>query len=272
MENGSEAPSPVVVTRGDAPIILGFPHVGVQVPADVRACLNEEGLRLRDTDWHVDELYRDVLPGATTVRATFHRYVVDANRDPEGRSLYPGQNTTDLVPSTDFDMTPIWKEGRAPDARAVAERVAACHRPYHRALEEEIRRVRARHGVAVLFDCHSIRSRCPALFEGRLPDLNIGTDGGRTCAPVLQAAVLEECERAVRYTHVLNGRFRGGWTTRHYGRPDDGVHAIQLELAQSTYLECEQEPFAFDPEKADRLRPHLGRVLTRLCEVAATLA
>jgi len=272
MENRPEAPSPVVVTRGDGPLVLAFPHVGSWVPPDVQACLNEEGRRLRDTDWYVDELYRDLVPGATTVRATFHRYVVDANRDPEGRSLYPGQQTTDLVPATDFDMTPIWKDGHAPGPSEVAERVAAFHRPYHRALEDEVRRVRAQCGVAVLFDGHSIRSHCPALFEGRLPDLNIGTDGGRTCAPALEATVAEASARAVGYTHVLNGRFRGGWTTRHYGRPLDGVHAIQLELAQSAYLEQEAEPFRYDEPKAARLRPHLARILARLEEVAATLA
>ncbi|MBN9038989.1 MAG: N-formylglutamate deformylase [Rhizobiales bacterium] len=261
--------SPVHVSRGASPVILAFPHVGTDVPADILSRLNDEGRKLRDTDWHVDRLYADLLPGATTVRATFHRYVIDANRDPSGQSLYPGQNTTGLVPLSDFDDQPIWSE--APDAAEIARRVDMFHRPYHRALAAEIERVKALRGVAILYDCHSIRSECPFLFDGRLPDFNIGTDNGRTCAPEIERAVADLCGNAAGYTSVLNGRFRGGWTTRHYGRPGRGVHAIQMELAQATHLATEDLPFAYDEAKAARLRAHLGTILERLEEAAKTL-
>lgn len=262
--------TPVLVSSGTSPVILAFPHVGTQVPADIARTLNTEGRRLRDTDWHVDRLYAGLLPEATTVTATFHRYVIDANRDPGGQSLYPGQNTTGLVPLTDFDNQPI--HDTPPDTAEIARRLDAFHTPYHAALAAEIARVKALHGVAVLYDCHSIRSECPFLFDGRLPDFNIGTDNGRTCAPAIEQAVADACRSASGYTSVLNGRFRGGWTTRHYGRPDTGVHAIQMELAQVTHLTTEAPPFAYDEARAAALRVHLKTILERLEEAAQTLA
>lgn len=253
-----------IIHEGTSPIILGFPHVGTDVPAGIAARLNDEGRLLRDTDWHLHRLYAGVTPDVTTIAATTHRYVIDVNRDPAGVSLYPGQNTTGLVPVTDFDNQPIWGDGEAPGADEIAERLATFHRPYHIAFEQQVERVLARHGVAIVFDCHSIRSVIPFLFEGTLPDLNIGTDGGATCAPAVEAAVVSAAEGATGYSSILNGRFRGGWTTRHYGRPKDNVHAIQLELAQHNYLASEQPPFAFDAERAVRLRPHLDAMLTAL--------
>jgi formiminoglutamase len=264
--------TPVLVSPGSSPVILAFPHVGTEVPSDILSRLNDDGRKLRDTDWHVDRLYAGLLPEATMVRATFHRYVVDANRDPSGVSLYPGQNTTGLVPLTDFDDRPIWKDGQAPDEAEIARRVVAFHRPYHAALAAEIERVRSLHGVAILYDCHSIRSECPFLFDGRLPDFNIGTDNGRTCAPEIERAVADVCKNAAGYTSVLNGRFRGGWTTRHYGRPEAGVHAIQMELAQITHLASEAPPFAYDEAKGERLRVHLGEILSRINEIALKLS
>lgn len=263
--------TPVDVHRGTSPVILGLPHTGTFVPAEIFERLNEQGRLLTDTDWHVDRLYDGLLPGVTTVRATFHRYVIDANRDPSGKSLYPGQNTTGLVPVTDFDDRPIWRDGAAPTDTDVAERLNAFHRPYHDALATEIARVRAIHGVAVLYDCHSIRSVCPFLFEGRLPDFNIGTDNGQTCAPTLETALADLCAAADGYSHVVNGRFRGGWTTRHYGKPADRVHAIQMELTQASHLASEDPPFDYDPQKAERLRAHLAKILTRIEAIASSL-
>jgi formiminoglutamase len=261
--------TPVEVVRGDGPVVLGLPHTGTHVPPEVMAALNPRGQGLTDTDWHIHRLYDGLLPGATTVRATFHRYVIDANRAPDGESLYPGQNTTGLVPLTDFDGQPIWS--RPPDQADIAARLATYHAAYHAALRSELERVRARHGVALLYDCHSIRSRIPFLFDGVLPDFNIGTDGGVTCDPRLQAVVLDHCARATPYTHVLNGRFKGGWTTRHYGRPEDGVHAIQMELAQSTHLASEGPPFDLSHDKAARLRPVLAGILGALAATVLEL-
>ncbi|WP_248448920.1 N-formylglutamate deformylase [Sinorhizobium meliloti] len=259
------------VRQGSSPVILGFPHTGTDVPASIRERLNDNGRILADTDWHIHDLYQGLLPDATTVRATFHRYVIDANRDPAGVSLYPGQNTTGLVPETDFDGLPIWKEGKGPTEADIAERLREFHAPYHAALAAEIARVKAIHGVAVLYDCHSIRSHIPFLFEGRLPDFNIGTDMGKTCATEIERAAAEIAAGADGYSHILNGRFKGGWTTRHYGRPEQGVHAIQMELAQSTHLATEAPPFALDRAKADRLRRPLKAILERIETVAKEL-
>lgn len=263
--------SVVEVERGDGPVILGQPHGGLSVPEALRAELNETGLALADTDWHIGRLYDGLLPSATVVRATFHRYVIDANRDPAQVSLYPGQNTTGLCPLTDFDGRPLHRDGFAPDAAETARRLEEFHAPYHRALAAEIERVRARHGVAVLYDCHSIRSTIPFLFEGRLPLFNIGSNDGATCDGRLQDAVAGVCREAVAaetdWDTALNGRFKGGWTTRTYGRPADGVHAIQMELGQRGYMD-ESPPWSWRAERADRLRPWLGRILAALDELA----
>ncbi len=261
--------TPVEVTRGDGPVVLGLPHTGTELPPGIVAQLNARGQMLADTDWHVDRLYAGLLPDATTVRANFHRYVIDANRPPDGESLYPGQNTTGLVPLTDFDGHPIWTQ--PPDDREVAARLKAWHVPYHRALEAELSRVKALHGVAILYDCHSIRSHVPHLFDGTLPDLNIGTADASSCAPEIEQAALNICAGAQGYSHVLNGRFKGGWTTRHYGRPTEGIHAIQMELAQSTHLESETPPFGYSDRKAARLRPVLSEILHSLAELAPKL-
>lgn len=261
--------TPFALIEGDSPIILGMPHGGGFVPDEVRAQLNDVGRGLTDTDWHIDRLYDGLLPGATVVRATFHRYVIDANRDPSGASLYPGQNTTGLVPETDFDGRPLWQQ--APDTAEVERRRLAFHAPYHAAVEAQIVRLKTKHKSVIFFDCHSIRSHIPFLFEGTLPVFNIGTNNGATCAPAVQDAVRDVAAAAQDYTHVVNGRFRGGWSTRHYGRPQQGLHAIQLELAQRAYM-AEQAPWTYDETKAQPLRHTLRTILGRLAQVAPTLS
>ena len=257
--------TPVEVLPGDSPVILAQPHGGTWLPDDLRARLNANGQALADTDWHITALYDGLLAGATVVRATVHRYAIDANRDPAGVSLYPGQNTTTLCPLTDFDGAPIWTTGQEPSPDEVEARRQAWHAPYHAALRAEIDRVRARHGIAVVYDCHSIRSRIPFLFDGLLPVFSIGTNGGVTCAPAIEAAVIRHCAAAAPgMDMVLNGRFRGGWTTRHYGRPETGVHAVQMELAQRAYLADETPPWTLDPTRARTLRHVLGGLLADL--------
>lgn len=264
--------SPFEIQRGDSPVILAFPHTGTKLPPEIQARLNANGRLLADTDWHVDRLYRDLLPEATMVRANFHRYVIDANRDPCDVSLYPGQNTTGLVPLTDFDGEQIWQAGEEPGEGEITARLNAFHRPYHAALGREIERVKARHGIALLYDCHSIRPIIPFLFEGSLPDFNIGTNEGVTCHPALEQAALAVVAAAPGYSHVLNGRFKGGWTTRHYGKPASGVHAIQMELSQATHLGEAEHRFDYGEAKAARLRPVLQALLTRLEELARQLS
>jgi N-formylglutamate deformylase len=255
--------SHVEITQGNNPLVLGLPHTGTDIPVDCLARLNETGRAMADTDWHIDGLYAGLVTGVSTVRTRVHRYVIDANRDPSGLSLYPGQNTTTLCPLTDFDGLPIYLEGQEPNEAEIVRRRDTYHAPYHAAIEAELARVKAIHGFAILYDCHSIRGRLPFLFDGVLPDFNIGTNEGTTSAPALESAVREICSGAEGYTSILNGRFKGGWTTRHYGRPDEGLHAIQMELAQSTYM-IESPPWDFVPHKANALRKHLKSILETL--------
>ncbi|MDF1776514.1 MAG: N-formylglutamate deformylase [Rhizobiaceae bacterium] len=256
--------NPVEIARGNSPVILGLPHTGLAVPEAIFARLNETGKALTDTDWHIHRLYQGLLPDVTTVRATFHRTVIDANRDPSGKSLYPGQNTTSLCPLTDFDNRPLYHDDMEPDAAEIEARRVAFHAPYHAALAAEIERVRDLHGIAILYDCHSIRSVAPFLFEGILPNFNIGTNESTTCAPALEDIVARICRQAEGYSLVVNGRFKGGWTTRHYGRPERGVHAIQMELTQKSHLASETHPFELDAAKAKKLRRHLSDILVSI--------
>lgn len=261
--------NPIEVSRGDSPLVLGLPHTGTGVPEEVRGNLNERGRQLADTDWHIDRLYDGIAPGATTVRATFSRYVIDANRPPDGASLYPGQATTGLVPLTDFDGEPLWKV--EPDEAEIERRRSLFHAPYHEALRQELERVRAAHGVAVLYDCHSIRSHVPRLFDGELPVLNIGTNDGRSCAPALES-IVHELAASSPYATVLNGRFKGGWTTRQYGDPGHGVHALQMEIAQRAYLADEAPPWTYDEAKAKKLRRWLADIVEAVVDEARDLA
>ena len=258
---------PVDIKSGEGAIVLGVPHSGTYLPPDIYANLRPPARSLADTDWHADRLYADLLPDATVVRANFHRYLIDANRDPDGSPLYDGANTTDLVPMTDFDGNAIWAE--APGRTDIEARLAAWHHPYHAALAGELERVRRKHGLAVLVDCHSIRSRIPFLFDGVLPDINLGTNLGTSCDERIAEAAVNACRNGGDYTFVRDGRFRGGWTTRYYGRPGNGVHAIQIELAQANYLASECVPFEYDSAKAERLRSHLRGIL-RAIEDATT--
>lgn len=253
--------------RGDGPILLAQPHSGTRLPDEIAARLNASGRTLADTDWHIDRLYDGLLDDATVVRAPFSRYVIDANRDPENRSLYPGMNTTGLCPTIDFEGGPIYQEGREPSDDEIQARRRKFHAPYHQALSEEIERIRRRYGLVVLYDCHSIRSRIPYLFDGILPVFNIGTFEGRSCAPAVEKLAREMCNAVPGCNTVVNGRFKGGWTTRHYGAPSEGVHAIQMELAQRAYME-EAPPRTYLSGRADALRVHLKELLEELRALA----
>lgn len=254
----------LTLREGSSPLILCFPHSGTQLDAPTRAALNETGLALADTDWHVDRLYADLFPEATIIATAMHRYVVDVNRDPAGTSLYPGQNTTGLCPLTDFDNRPIYQDGADPDTDEIERRRLAFHAPYHAMISAQIARLRRQHPHILLYDCHSIREQVPYLFDGILPDLNLGTFEQRSCHPDLATLAEKHCQSAEGYSAVHNGRFKGGWTTRHYGQPDRGVHAIQMELAQSTYLTQSQPPWTYSDAKAAQLRDVLRPLLITL--------
>ncbi len=258
---------PYEVIEGDSPLILGQPHGGLWLPSEVEAQLNDRGRGLDDADWHIAKLHEDLAPGASVVRSHVHRYVVDANRDPSGVSLYPGQNTTALVPMTDFNGRSIWTT--KPSEAEVEARRLAYHAPYHVALSAEIARVKAIHGVAILYDCHSIRSNIPFLFDGVLPVFNIGDNNGATCDPRLTRLVAEKCETSA-FSAVTNGRFKGGWTTRNYGDPANGVHAIQMEMAQRVYMN-EAPIWDYRTDLADQVRPVLSDIFQSIVQFADEL-
>ena len=221
---------------GAGPLLISAPHAGTYLPEELAARLTPPGRALVDTDWDVDRLYPFAAElGAGVLRARWSRYVVDVNRDPSGVTLYRGARTTALCPTETFEGEPLYRPGEEPGLDEIAVRRALCFDPYHDALQEELRRIKAAHGFALLLDAHSIRSPLPLLFEGELPDLNIGTNGGRSCDRDLGDAVAAVAA-ASPYSHVVDGRFKGGYITRRYGNPAHGVHAIQLELNQRTYL------------------------------------
>lgn len=254
--------------EGRVPLLVGMPHVGTHIPDDIAADLTDQALTVPDTDWHLDLLY-DFLDelGASVIMATHSRYVIDLNRAPDGADLYPGRDTTELCPTTGFRFEPLYRDGREPDAAEIGRRVEQYWRPYHERLAAELGRIKAAHRIALLWDAHSIASELPRFFEGRLPDLNVGTNGGASCDPALARRVMEAARAVPDYSTVLDGRFRGGYVTRHYGRPQEAVHAIQLELSQRTYME-ESAPFAFRDGLAEKIRPVLRAMLDALLKAA----
>ncbi len=255
------APAPFVFHQGTAPLLISIPHGGVYVPPLLAERFGPEAREVPDTDWHLERLYafaKDM--GASILAATHSRYVIDLNRPPDGASLYPGQNVTGLCPIDGFDETPIYPRGDVPGVDEVAARRDAIWVPYHAQLRTELERIRTAHGVAVLWDAHSIRSMLPRFFEGKLPDLNLGTADGASCDPALAQALLRIAQSAPGYTAVLNGRFKGGHITRHYGDPARNIHAVQLEMTQCSYMQ-EALPFAYLPERAAQVQPHLRRLL-----------
>lgn len=261
-------PDWLTVTRSDAPLVVSVPHAGTRIPSEFEPRLVSPWLARKDADWHLERLYDFALDlGATIVRTDVSRTVIDVNRDPAGASLYPGQATTALCPVDTFDGEPLYRPGAEPDAGEIAERRARYFDPYHRALAEELARLGQAHPEVVIYDCHSIRSVIPRLFPGELPQWNIGTNGGRTCAADLTQMVESHCDRS-GLSRVTNGRFTGGYITRHYGRPDDGVHALQMELACRGYMREPAGaptpgnwPSPYVDAEAERLRPTLRAIL-----------
>jgi N-formylglutamate deformylase len=264
----SEHPDWLTVTRGDAPLVVSLPHTGTEIPAAYERGLVSPWLARKDADWWIERLYDFAAGlGATVIRTTISRTVIDVNRDPSGVSLYPGQTTTELCPTTTFDGEPLYEPATEPTADDIAERRARFFDPYHAALRAEIERLRARHDNIVVYDCHSIRSVIPRLFDGTLPHFNIGTNGGTTCAPSLSDTI-EKISVGSGFSHVVNGRFKGGYITRGLGNPQAGVHAVQMELACRGYMReplgpvAESDwPSAYDEDYAAPMRTALTLIL-----------
>ena len=268
------APAWLSVARGAAPLIVSIPHAGSAL--DGRdACFVGPWLARRDADWHIPRLYDFVRGlGATVVETALSRSLIDVNRDPSGASLYPGQATTELCPLSTFDGEPLYRRGHAPDKAEIAERRRLFFEPHHAALVAEIDRLRGHHGRVVLYDAHSIRSRIPRLFEGQLPQFNIGTNSGRSCDPALSVAVERACSASGR-SFVVDGRFKGGWITRSHGAPERGAHALQMELACRGYMaepagapEEGDWPTPFDPLFASPMTAILTDVLSACLDFA----
>jgi N-formylglutamate deformylase len=250
----------LTIDRGQAPLIVSIPHAGTDVPDDIADALQDLTRARRDADHHVDRLYAFAADmNATIMRTAISRTVIDVNRDPSGHSLYPGQATTGLCPVTCFDGTFLYKPGREPDEAETERRRVNYFDSYHGALAAEIERLRGMHPVIAVYDAHSILSHVPRLFDGELAQFNIGSFDGKSCSPTLSAAVAQACGEDAP---VINGRFKGGWITRHYGDPMNGIHTIQMELAMRGYLDENGDwPPEWDASRAAPLQSTLRKIL-----------
>jgi len=252
--------------RGSAPLVVSVPHCGTEIPADQSHRYVERAFGVEDTDWFLERLYGFVTAlGASLLVPRYSRYLVDLNRPSDNRPMYSGANNTELVPTRFFTGDALYREGQVPDEAEVQRRVAAYWKPYHDTLAAELARVKSAHGHAVLFDAHSIKSELPWLFEGTLPHVNLGTAGGTSCAATLERSVVAVFELQDRYTHVLNGRFKGGHITRAYGRPSDGVHAVQLEMSWRAYMD-ESPPWRWHDGRAAAVTPLLRQMVQTMVD------
>ena len=251
---------------GHAPLLVCLPHVGTELPDDQRWRYVERAFDFEDTDWHLEKLYDFVRElGASLIVPRYSRYLIDLNRPREDTPMYPGMNTTELCPTRFFTGDPLYRDGSEPDSAEIALRIQRCWQPYHDALRAELDRLRGLYGHAILFDGHSIKSELPWLFDGRLPDLNLGTVSGSSCAPALRSALARVLEAQGRYSQVVDGRFKGGYTTRHYGDPDHEVHAIQLEMCWSCYLQ-ETAPHVYEPDRARSVQSVLRQLIETMLD------
>jgi len=259
------------LTQGTVPLLVSMPHIGTLIPTHLQAGYTARALRVEDTDWHLAQLY-EFLPtmGASVLQPRFSRYVIDLNRPPDDAPMYPGASNTELCPTRFFTGDALYGEGCAPNAAERAQRRIAYWQPYHDALAGELQRLVQTHGYALLWDAHSIRSAIPWLFEGTLPALNIGTASGDSAHAAIAQAVMQVCGSAERFSHVLNGRFKGGYITRHYGRPAQHVHALQLEMCQNLYMQ-EAPPFTYDAGLATQVQPTLRAMLQAALDASAAL-
>ena len=253
--------------KGSVPLLISMPHNGEEIPADIAQVMTAKGREVADTDWYMDRLYAFAKAlGAYILIPKYNRYVIDLNRDPDGVDLYPGANNTELCPTTAFDLSPLYKEGCAPTAEQITERVKNYWQPYHQALKSTMQAIKAEFGQAVLLEAHSIQSHVPRFFQGQLPDFNFGNADGKSCAPEL-ISILVGLDYAP-YTMVCNGRFKGGYITRAFGQPDNDFHAIQLELSQFTYMN--EQAMTYNETLAMQVQPKLEALVKALITFAAT--
>jgi len=253
---------------GSSPLLISVPHAGLYVPPEIRARMEDYALCLPDTDRHVDRLYDFAQElGAWILIATHNRYVIDLNRPTDGTVLYPGENNTELVPLTDFDLQPIYRSGQAPDLTEQQVRIQKYWQPYHDCLRQTLAAIRDQYGLALLYDAHSIPAEVPRFFEGRLADLNLGSADGQAACPELVARLSHVCHQTEAYSAVVDGRFKGGYITRTYGDPAHHIHAVQMELVQATYME-EKGARPYRTDLAASIQPVLRTLLVSMLEWA----
>ena len=251
---------------GRSPLLISVPHAGTFIPPELRGAFEPRALEVEDTDWFLDRLYGFATEmGAGLIVPVHSRYVVDLNRPSDNQPMYAGTNNTELCPTRFFTGEPLYREGLAPDDAEIRRRVAVYWQPYHDALAAELSRLHAAHGHAVLFDSHSIKSELPWLFEGTLSHMNLGTVGGTSCAPALRDELAMVFAAQARYSHVVDGRFQGGYITRQYGRPAQGVHAVQLEMCWRAYMD-EAPPYRWHDERATEVTPLLRRLVQAMAD------
>jgi N-formylglutamate deformylase len=253
--------------EGDSPLLVSVPHDGRVLPPDIAARMTPEALEIPDTDWHVGQLYefcKDL--NASMIVATHSRYVVDLNRSMSDEALYEGQVSTGLCPAQTFGGVAIYSDASLVTESEKESRVVDYWQPYHEKIGQRLQQLKDRFGYALLWDAHSIPSRVPSLFPGELTELNIGTNNGASCPQAISAAVAEVAAKSP-YSTVLDGRFRGGFITRNYGSPAERQYAIQLELAQRSYMH--EDTLLYDAQRAARLAETLQRMLSVFAESAA---
>lgn len=252
--------------KGNTPLLISMPHTGIKIPNDIAKKMTPEALQLKDTDWFIDVLYNfSHSLGANVLKPNYSRYVIDLNRGIDGLNLYPGANSTELCPISTFNLSPIYTEITALPDDVIKSRIIQYWQPYHMCLRETLAQLKAEYGYAILLDAHSILSEVPRFFDGELPDFNFGTANGASCSPQLTEEI--QSLDYTPYTHVTNGRFKGGYITRKYGDPKNNIHAIQLELSQKTYMN--EKSLAYNDVLADQVKPYLINMVSRLINISA---
>lgn len=245
------------------PIIISSPHSGTFFPPEIASKLKPEMAdKPDDADWFIDRLY-DFAPamGITVIKANYCRWVIDLNRDPESKPLYTdGRVITGLVPTTNFNGDPLYKDA-VPEEHEIAERIHKYYLPYHEKLEELLEQTKQQFGKALLFDAHSIRRVVPGIQKEAFPQLILGDNDGTSASKEVIDAVWNILKDS-GYEATHNTPFKGGQITRSFGKPDDNVHALQLEMAKTNYMDATETEY--DGQNAAQIREVLKAVFTQL--------
>lgn len=254
-------------TAPAVPILLSVPHCGTEFPTELTDQFKPD-LRSApdDTDWFVHQLY-DFAPqmGITLIHATYSRWVIDLNRDPESKPLYAdGRIITAICPATNFFGEKLYKDERTEVAgNEVARRLQAYYWPYHQQVQVLLDGLKQKHGRVLLWDCHSIRQHVPTIHREKFPDLILGDVDGTSASPGLieeTLSILDHSGYCVSHNHP----FKGGYITRHFGQPSVEQHALQLEMTKVNYMDDQEQ--SYNRARAERMRSLLKKVFERLID------